>query len=92
MLRFIPAEPIDRPQIQNGAGGLVHPAGNALAQCFTGDGVYHDGFYGAFQGPSRIRAFLEDHVYRTLGTGTFANFAGGRLLTIQSIGIYRYLS
>ncbi|MFM9884572.1 MAG: nuclear transport factor 2 family protein [Burkholderiales bacterium] len=38
--------------------------GSALARCFTADGVYHDGFYGAFHGPSGIRAFLEEYVYR----------------------------
>jgi hypothetical protein len=38
--------------------------GRRLAGCFAEDGVYHDGFYGAFVGAERIRTFLEERVMR----------------------------
>ena len=39
--------------------------GNALAALFTEDGVYHDVFYGAFEGRARIAAMIDDWFYRT---------------------------
>jgi len=38
--------------------------GKGLAALFTEDGVYHDGFYGAFRGPEAIRRMLEEHFHR----------------------------
>ena len=39
--------------------------GNALAALFTEDGVYHDVFYGAFEGREKIAALIDDWFYRT---------------------------
>ncbi|MCA1527847.1 nuclear transport factor 2 family protein [Bradyrhizobium yuanmingense] len=39
--------------------------GEAFAQLFTEDGVYHDVFYGAFAGRAKIAAMIEDWFYRT---------------------------
>jgi len=38
--------------------------GKALAALFTEDGVYHDGFYGRFEGREAIRRMLEEHFHR----------------------------
>jgi hypothetical protein len=37
--------------------------GDALAGLFTADGVYHDVFYGAFQGREKIAEMLENHFW-----------------------------
>ena len=39
--------------------------GKALAALFTEDGVYHDVFYGAFNGRSKIAEMIDDWFYRT---------------------------
>ena len=39
--------------------------GNAFAELFTEDGVYHDVFYGAFAGRAKIAAMIDDWFYRT---------------------------
>src|ERR1700741_4972095 len=39
--------------------------GEAFAALFTEDGVYHDVFYGAFEGRQKIAAMIEDTFYRT---------------------------
>ena len=39
--------------------------GNAFAALFTEDGVYHDVFYGAFEGREKIAAMIDDWFYRT---------------------------
>src|SRR5215472_13957093 len=39
--------------------------GKAFAALFTEDGVYHDVFYGAFEGRARIAEMIDDHFYRT---------------------------
>jgi ketosteroid isomerase-like protein len=39
--------------------------GNAFANLFTEDGVYHDVFYGAFAGRSKIAEMIDDWFYRT---------------------------
>jgi ketosteroid isomerase-like protein len=39
--------------------------GKALADLFTEDGVYHDAFYGAFQGRAKIAELIDDWFYRT---------------------------
>lgn len=38
--------------------------GKAMAALFTEDAVYHDVFYGAFEGRDRIAAMVEDWFYR----------------------------
>ena len=39
--------------------------GKALADLFTEDGVYHDVFYGAFEGRAKIAELIDDWFYRT---------------------------
>ena len=39
--------------------------GKAFAALFTADGVYHDVFYGAFEGRERIAEMIDDWFYRT---------------------------
>src|SRR5258707_8168152 len=39
--------------------------GAAFAALFTEDGVYHDVFYGAFEGRAGIAAMIDEHFYRT---------------------------
>jgi ketosteroid isomerase-like protein len=39
--------------------------GHRLAALFTEDGVYHDVFYGAFEGRAKIAALIDDWFYRT---------------------------
>jgi ketosteroid isomerase-like protein len=39
--------------------------GTALAALFTEDGVYHDVFYGAFEGRAKIAELIDDWFYRT---------------------------
>jgi ketosteroid isomerase-like protein len=38
--------------------------GAALAQLFTEDGIYHDVFYGEFEGRTRVAALIDDWFYR----------------------------
>jgi ketosteroid isomerase-like protein len=39
--------------------------GKAFAELFTEDGVYHDVFYGAFKGHTKIAEMIDDVFYRT---------------------------
>ena len=39
--------------------------GTAFAELFTEDGVYHDVFYGAFAGRTKIAEMIDDWFYRT---------------------------
>ncbi len=39
--------------------------GKAFAELFTEDGVYHDVFYGAFAGRTKIAGMIDDVFYRT---------------------------
>ena len=39
--------------------------GTAFASLFTEDGVYHDVFYGAFEGRARIAEMIDDWFHRT---------------------------
>ncbi|MHC4051051.1 nuclear transport factor 2 family protein [Bradyrhizobium sp. 25ACV] len=39
--------------------------GKAFAELFTEDGVYHDVFYGAFEGREKIAELIDDWFYRT---------------------------
>ena len=45
------------------AAAVERDGGKALAALFTEDGVYHDIFYGAFQGRARIAEMLEGHFW-----------------------------
>ncbi len=44
-------------------GAAVAGDGRALAALFTDDGVYHDAFYGAFEGRAAIAEMLEEHFH-----------------------------
>jgi ketosteroid isomerase-like protein len=44
---------------------VEHRDGKAFAELFTEDGVYHDVFYGAFEGREKIAAMIDDWFYRT---------------------------
>jgi ketosteroid isomerase-like protein len=39
--------------------------GKAFAELFTEDGIYHDVFYGAFEGRAKIAGLIDDWFYRT---------------------------
>ena len=39
--------------------------GKSFADLFTEDGVYHDVFYGAFEGRAKIASMIDDWFYRT---------------------------
>ena len=39
--------------------------GKAFAALFTEDGIYHDVFYGAFEGRAKIAEMIDDHFHRT---------------------------
>ena len=39
--------------------------GKAFAELFTEDGVFHDVFYGAFEGREKIAGMIDDWFYRT---------------------------
>ena len=39
--------------------------GKALAELFSEDGVYHDVFYGPFEGRAKIAELIDDWFYRT---------------------------
>jgi ketosteroid isomerase-like protein len=39
--------------------------GAAFAALFTEDGIYHDVFYGAFEGRAGIGKMIDEHFYRT---------------------------
>jgi ketosteroid isomerase-like protein len=39
--------------------------GKAFSELFTEDGVYHDVFYGTFEGRAKIAGLIEDWFYRT---------------------------
>jgi ketosteroid isomerase-like protein len=39
--------------------------GKAFAALFTEDGIYHDVFYGAFEGRAGIAEMIDEHFYRT---------------------------
>jgi ketosteroid isomerase-like protein len=46
-------------------GAVEGRDGAALAALFTEDGVYHDLFYGAFEGRARIAELVDDRFYET---------------------------
>ena len=39
--------------------------GKAFSELFTEDGIYHDVFYGAFEGRAKIAGMIDDWFYRT---------------------------
>ena len=46
-------------------GAVERRDGRAFASLFTEDGVYHDVFYGAFEGRTRIAEMIDDWFHRT---------------------------
>ena len=69
--------------------------GTAFAELFTEDGVYHDVFYGAFEGRAKIAGLIDDWFYRTATdfrwdmVGAFAyDFYKNRAeMTVDHIGV-----
>ncbi|WP_298721129.1 nuclear transport factor 2 family protein [uncultured Ferrovibrio sp.] len=47
------------------ASAVENRDGEAFAQLFTEDAVYHDVFYGAFEGRAKIAELVNDWFYRT---------------------------
>ena len=62
--------------------------GAQLAQLFTADGVYHDGFYGSFQGHAAIADMLETHFW---GKAKDFKWQMQEPIMTGSIGYARYL-
>ena len=48
--------------------------GAALASLFTEDGVYHDVYYGAFEGKKRIAELADEWIYRNARDGRWEMF------------------
>jgi limonene-1,2-epoxide hydrolase len=46
-------------------GTVEQRKGAEFAELFTEDGVYHDVFYGAFEGRAKIATMIDDWFYRT---------------------------
>ncbi len=46
-------------------GAVEQRNGTAFAELFTEDGVYHDVFYGPFEGRTQIADMIDEHFYRT---------------------------
>ncbi len=55
--------PFPETFIRGFAAAVCTGPGRRLAECFTEDGVYHDGFYGPFRGRQAIAAMLDDHFH-----------------------------
>jgi ketosteroid isomerase-like protein len=51
--------------LRNFCAGVERRDGAGFAALFAEDGVYHDVFYGAFEGRAAITAMVDDHFYRT---------------------------
>lgn len=49
--------------LKNFTSAVESGDGKALGALFAANGVYHDGFYGAFTGPDEIAKMLETHFY-----------------------------
>lgn len=52
-----------RALIERMTQAICRGDGAAAAACFTADGIYHDGFYGAFRGHAAIRDMVENHFH-----------------------------
>ena len=53
------------PMLKLFCGAVERRDGKSFAALFTDDGVYHDVFYGSFEGRERIAAMIDDWFYRT---------------------------
>ena len=62
--------------------------GTVLADLFTVDGIYHDGFYGSFQGHAAIADMLETHFW---GKAKDFKWHMHEPIMTGSIGYARYL-
>jgi ketosteroid isomerase-like protein len=51
--------------LRNFCDAVERRDGKALAALFTEDGVYHDVFYGTFEGRAKIAELIDDWFYRT---------------------------
>ena len=66
--------------------------GEAFAELFTEDGVYHDVFYGAFAGRAEIAELIDDWFYRTatdFGWDMHAPVSDGQTLYARYTFSYR---
>src|SRR5215471_2448039 len=54
-----------RTMLRSFCNAVERRNGAAFASLFTEDGVYHDVFYGAFEGRAKIADMIDDHFYRT---------------------------
>jgi ketosteroid isomerase-like protein len=61
---------------------------DAAARCFSEDGVYHDGFYGAFKGRAAIAEMVRKHFY---GDATDFAWALSDAVSDGRIGYASYL-
>jgi len=52
-----------RALIERMTQAICRGDGAAAAACFVPDGIYHDGFYGAFRGRDAIRDMVTDHFH-----------------------------
>lgn len=52
-----------RALIERMTQAICRGDGAAAAACFVPDGIYHDGFYGAFRGREAIRGMVEQHFH-----------------------------
>ncbi len=51
--------------LRNFCNAVEQRNGTAFAELFTEDGIYHDVFYGAFEGRAKIAEMIDDWFYRT---------------------------
>ena len=51
--------------LRNFCDAVERRDGKAFAELFAADGVYHDVFYGAFEGREKIAGMIDDWFYRT---------------------------
>jgi hypothetical protein len=52
-----------RTLIERMTQAICRGDGAAAAACFAADGIYHDGFYGAFRGREAIAGMVEHHFH-----------------------------
>ena len=61
---------------------------DGFGEMFTEDGVYHDGFYGAFEGRAAIVDMLRDHFH---GTGESYKWVMEEPVFLDPMGYARYI-
>ncbi|MFP6584251.1 MAG: nuclear transport factor 2 family protein [Candidatus Hydrogenedentota bacterium] len=61
---------------------------DGFGELFAEDGVYHDGFYGAFEGRDAIMEMLRDHFH---GTGESYKWVMEEPVYLEPMGYARYI-